>query len=268
MSGPRRLIYLGGNGHCAVRLAPARAALARLAAERQITPFDLVDVPYPGFEGRPRAADLEAFLASVSASVAAAGGGVLYGTGIGGLFALCLRARGECGEMPLLLQAPILWGLERRLFPRLMRLSLARWMLRWVFAWPWFQRRFVRKQFERSLTPEERTAFFEGYARCTALADLFAWVTPRLLRKLEAELAARPEALSHVGVWWGGRDHVVGLSELTCTEQALGTHWPVRSFPHWGHYPMIDEPEEWVRALSNVLAAPESIPGPGGPEAR
>ena len=86
----RRLIYLGGNGHCAARLAPARAALTALGE-----PFELIDVPYPGFEGRPRAADFEAFLAGVSGGIAGAGGAILYGTGIGGLLALCLRARGE-----------------------------------------------------------------------------------------------------------------------------------------------------------------------------
>src|SRR5438067_21031 len=134
----RRLIYLGGNGHCAARLAPARAALARLTAADQIAPFDLADVPYPGFEGRPRAPDLDRFLAAVSGSIetsgAAAGGAVLYGTGIGGLLALCLRARGEWLHVPLLLQAPILWGLERRLMPRVMRFGLARRALGWLFA--------------------------------------------------------------------------------------------------------------------------------------
>lgn len=269
----RRLIYLGGNGHCAARLAPARAALARLAAEGNVAPFDLIDVPYPGFEGRPRAPDFEAFLAHLSGGIGAAagaeaGGALLYGTGIGGLLALCLRARGEWGDVPLLLQAPVLWGLERRLMPRVLRLGVARRLLGRAFASPWFQRRFVRKQFERSPPPEVRDGFFEGYARCAALPDLFAWLTPRLLRHLEERFAARPEALERVGVWWGGRDRVVNLRELAWTERALGVRWPVRTFPAWGHYPMIDEPEDWVRALSDVLAAPESIPGPVGPQAR
>ncbi len=68
----RRLIYLGGNGHCAARLGPARDSLSRLAAKGAMVPFDLTDVPYPGFEDRPRALDFEAFLKSVSGSIAAA----------------------------------------------------------------------------------------------------------------------------------------------------------------------------------------------------
>src|SRR5262245_30309814 len=96
----RCVLFLGGNGHCAARLRPAQEALATLTAAGQVTPFVLEDVPYPGFEDRPRASSLETFLGAVASAVKEAvrppGRRVLlYGTGIGGLLALCLRARGE-----------------------------------------------------------------------------------------------------------------------------------------------------------------------------
>ena len=47
------------------------------------------------------------------------GGDLLYGTGIGGLVALSLRARGSITHTPILLQGPVLWGLRERWFPRL-----------------------------------------------------------------------------------------------------------------------------------------------------
>jgi pimeloyl-ACP methyl ester carboxylesterase len=268
----RKLIYLGGNGHCAARLAPAREAMRRLGNAGTIESFNLFEVPYAGFEGRPRSPDFETFLNGVSASISEAGGqaskAILYGTGIGALLALCLRARGEWTGVPLLMQAPVLWGLERRLMPRLMRLGPTRRLLGPLFTFGWFQRRFVRKQFERPLAPKLQQAFFAGYAQCPALADLFAWLTPRLLRRLEEQFASRPDALRQVAAWWGGRDRVVSPQELTWTEQALKVRWPVRMFPTWGHYPMLDEPDDWVRNLADVLANPEAIPGPVGPEAR
>src|SRR5947208_3053823 len=79
--------------------------------------------------------------------------GLLYATGIGGLLALCLRARGRFLQTPLLLQAPILWGLKYRTMPRLMRFGPLRMLLHWVFGLRSFQRRFVRKYFERPLSP-------------------------------------------------------------------------------------------------------------------
>jgi hypothetical protein len=245
---PRRVVFLGGNGHCAARLALAGPALADVG-------MDLVEVHYPGFEGRARAKDLAALLDSVSPQARAAGGkgALVYATGIGGLIALCLRARGELLDAPLLLQAPVLWGLERRLMPRLMRWRLARAAAPRVFRSGAFQRRFVRRYFMRPLPAESQAAFFEGYARCTALPDLFAWFTPALLRELERRLAGRDEFLRGVATWWGGRDRIVFPRELEWTATALRAAWPVRTFPDWGHYPMMDDPVGWTRALRTEM---------------
>jgi len=239
------VVFLGGNGHCAARLSLAREALG-------CGDVALVDVRYPGFEGRPRAPDLETFLRCASEEIAAAAGAgrsILYATGIGGLIALCLRARGGMPDAPLILQAPVLWGLDRRVMPRLMRLRLARATASRLFATPLFQRRFVRRHFMRRPSTETQAGFFEGYARCAAFPDLFAWFTPHLLRDLEERLASRPEALRRVTVWWGGRDRIVTPEELRWTPAALGGPWPLRVFHGWGHYPMIDDPEDWARAL-------------------
>jgi hypothetical protein len=245
-----RVIFLGGNGHCEARLERARRALVERGA-----PFDLLDVAYPGFEDRAPASALEAFLDAVGDRMAAAAAGSrprVYATGIGGLVALCLRARGSLTDVPLVLQAPVLWGLERRLVPRLLRRLPAGPLLRLLFRSAAFQRRFARKHFTRAPDAAGLHAFFDGYARCAALADLFAWLDPALLRRLEGSLRGRPEALSRVEVWWGGRDAVVTLEELRWTGQALGVTWPVRLFPDWGHYPMIDAPDEWIDALATL----------------
>jgi hypothetical protein len=273
------VIFLGGNGHAGARLDPARQALAELAGSRGGPPFAIFDVPYPGFEGRPRAGSFDEFLAAVAESIRAprtgageeeegAGPSLVYATGIGGLLALCLRARGELAGMPILLQAPVLWGLARRLMPRVMRMGLAQVALRRAFVSPLFQARFARKHFRVPPDPGVRARFFEGYARCGALPDFFAWLTPGLLRRLEADFAARPEAHREISAWWGERDTIVPVRELAWTEAALGVRWPVRLFPAWGHYPMIDDPSGWVRALSNAVETASPLPGRVDPEAR
>jgi pimeloyl-ACP methyl ester carboxylesterase len=247
---PRRIAFLGGNGHCAARLAAARR---HLPAE-----VELLDTPYPGFEGRPRAESFERFLDAVGAHLRKTAPDRVYAMGIGGLLALCLRARGDLRQIPLLFQAPILWGLERRLMPKVMRLGLARFALTRLFASAAFQRHFVSKYFTQPPAPETVRAFFDGYARCAAAPDLFAWLDSALLRSLERDLAARPEALDGIEIWWGGRDRVVTLQELAWTREALGPseRWPVRVFPEWGHYPMIDDPAGWAEELARAVAAP------------
>lgn len=244
MATPARVLFFGGNGHCAARLAAARRFLPGEIA--------LDEVPYPGFEGRPRAASFTDFHGRITGDHRPS---LVYGTGIGGLLALCLRARGELIGTPLLLQGPVLWGLERRWMPRLMRFRPAQAALLRVFAAAEFQRRFIRKYFTHPPDLETATAFFDGYARCTAAPDLFAWLNPALLRSLERDLVARPGALEKVQIWWGGQDRVVSLQELEWTKEALGIgeRWPVRVFPEWGHYPQIDEPEAWARALTDEV---------------
>jgi hypothetical protein len=245
----RALLFVGGNGHSAARLIAARDSLAALEGA---PPFTLEDAALPGFEGRPRPASLDALLDAVAGPMAAcaASGGLVYATGIGALLALAARARLPTPLPPLLLQGPVLWGLRARWMPRLMRLSAVRAVALRLFASTRFQRRFWRTKTDLPWEHPLRAPFFEGYARCPAFADLFHWITPSWLRRLEDALRARAEALAGVRVWWGGRDPVVGIAELRVTEQALGVSWPLRVFPAWAHYPMLDDPGGWVRALA------------------
>ncbi|HLW63813.1 MAG TPA: alpha/beta hydrolase [Gemmataceae bacterium] len=256
----QRVIFFGGNGHCA----------ARLAAVRANAPFPIIDADYPGFANRPRACSRETFLDTVHTNIEPQlGQSLIYGTGIGGLIALCLRARGQLLETPLLLQAPVLWGLEHRLMPKVMRLGIARSLFATLFRARWFQKHFFRKYFVTVPPPEFQREFFTGYASCAAAADFFDWFTPNWLRQLEQAFAQHPERLRSIEFWWGERDRVVSLQELCWTEAALGRSWPVQTFSEWGHYPMIEQPEEWVRNLSDAcgLAAAERLPRCFGAEA-
>lgn len=239
MSGAR-VVFFGGNGHCAFRLAGARRAADAIG-------LAIDDVAYPGFEGRPCPATFEGFLTQTARAVGDAP--LVYATGIGGLVALCLRARGILRDRSLILQSPVLWGLEHRVLPRLMRLGLVRRLAAALIASPPLRTAFVRRYLRVPLAPESRRAFFDGYARCSATGPLFAWLMPSVLRDLERRFAADPTALAQIHVWWGGRDRVVTLEELRCTERAIHVRWPVSIFPDWGHYPMIDVPTEWAAAV-------------------
>ncbi len=241
-----RFVFLGGNGHARARLVPARRALSASGGS-----FELEEAVYPGFEDRPRSSSFDAFLDAVAASVVDLARGqrtVLYATGIGALFALCLRARGG-PRVPLLMQGPVLWGLERRLTPRLSALGPARRAIAVAFASHFFQTHFVRRNFVVEPPDDVRKGFFDGYARCSALVDFFAWLTPALLRDLERRFTDDPAALDRIAIWWGERDRIVTPKELAWTTQALHVSWPIRTFAGWGHYPMIDDARRWVEWL-------------------
>ena len=157
-----RVAFLGGNGHCAARLAEARAPA-------ELRGIAIQDVAYPGFEGRARAPNFASFLDETMRSMG--NPHVVYATGIGGLVALVLRARGRL-PVPLVLQAPVLWGLERRSMPALLRLPGVAGAARRLLALPPLQSWFTSTHFMRPLDAGRRRAFFDGYASCLSLIHI------------------------------------------------------------------------------------------------
>lgn len=158
--------------------------------------------------------------------------------------------------MPTVLQGPVLWGLEHRRFPRLMRLpGLAAGLAHLLRLAP-VQRRFARRHFERAPSAEFLARFFAGYRDVPSFVRWFRWLTPELLRQLEQDFAARPQALDRLLCFIGGRDRVITARELEWSEAALGRRLPRREFADWGHYPEIDRPAEWLQEVARVLASP------------
>lgn len=241
------VLFLGGNGHAAARLEPARRAL-RARSE----PFELIDLPYPPADSFDEL--LERLAESVERSGSTGSTRLIYATGIGGLVALAQRVRGAWLDMPLLLQGAVLWGLEQRMFPKLMRIGPAPYLLAALLRTSPIRRRFVKKHFLREHDATFVQAFFDGYGDAQSFASWFDWLRPELLRRLERDLAGRPDLLQDVSAWWGGRDTVVGVEELHRTEAALGIRVPCTVMPDWGHYPMIDDPDGWVEELARVVA--------------
>ena len=192
--------FLPGNGHVEERLERARAAVAaRPAGER----FRIVTAaPNTG------ASSFDAMLDEVAAAVE--GADLCHATGIGGLVLVALRARG-LSAVPAILQGPVLWGLELRTFPKIMRLPLMPRALTLALRTPLAQRRFVSKHFRAAHPPEFLRAFFGGYRDARAFERWFEWLTPSLLRELEAQLGGEDgqARLADLTVWWGAHDHVV-----------------------------------------------------------
>lgn len=240
--------FLPGNGHAEERLERARAA-AQAEGFRITTAAPNTGAP-----------SFDAMLEELAPAVESAD--LCYATGIGGLVLLALRARGRAA-VPALLQGPVLWGLERRRFPKVMRLPLMPRALTLALRTPLAQRRFVSKHFREQHPPAFLRAFFRGYRDAGAFQRWFEWLTPGLLRDLEQRFEAAPGegALAGITVWWGQHDHVVTTDELRVTEAALQHRFPLEEFDAWGHYPMIDDPTGWAREVALALAAARTIPG-------
>ena len=246
-------LVLGDMGHALCRLSRARATCRPLG-------FDVKEVLYPGFEGRPRADSLHAFFEAVELQVdiyrLSHGRPLIYATGFGALVLLGLRARGKVKDLPTVIQGtvPWLWA-QQRVAGGTVNASAGE-KARLSLSDPAAREAYVQKHIHSPMDLAERDAFFAGYATCTAFPDIYQWFNAGWLASLESTLAGRPPAIDHIQVWSCGEDQTIDEAENDAAERALGANWPSERADSWGHFPYLDTPGSWISALRARLAVP------------
>jgi pimeloyl-ACP methyl ester carboxylesterase len=239
------VLALHGNGGGGERFA--RAAASCPSDVRLHAPT------LPGFGGvpaDPRLVDLAGFAEVARGHLRALPRPrVLLGHGIGGSIALQLGQREARDADALILHAPVGPLLDRRRFPRLMRLPGMRGLVRGLLVnralRPWWTRKlFDGASPEGPMPQADRDAFFAGYAHCAAFAAMFDLITPAWFAAL------RPIDLPGV-LWWGERDGVLrsGHAELL---RPLLPRARVLIEPGWAHFPMLDRPRAYAARLAEL----------------
>ncbi len=240
-------LFLGGLGHALCRLAPARTAARAFG-------FDVKEVLYPGFEGRPPSASFEDFLDNIESQVdvyrLSHARRLLVATDFGCLVALALRARGRFPDLPFVFLGAVPWRQVQTIGGQRAAGDRLRQLLRDGSV----QARYVERHFQRPLPADAARAFFSGFGACEIQSELYDWLSPGWLADLEGRLAARPGALEGIAVWLGEEDRLVDVAELDATERALGVRWPRAAFEGWGHFPYLDDPLGWIEAVHEALA--------------
>ncbi|MEL6431364.1 MAG: hypothetical protein AAFZ87_00845 [Planctomycetota bacterium] len=236
-------LVLGDTGHALFRLSRARATSRSVG-------FDVKEVLYPGFEGRPCAESFDAFFESVEDQVEvyrlSHKRPVVVATGLGALVLLELRARGAVKDLPSIVLGAVPWrsAAERRPGSRASgEEERAR------FADPAFQGEFVQTHLHSPYDASELGAFFAGYATCDAIGQLHEWFDSGWTESVQGRLAIRPEGIDGIRVWACGADEVIDEDEHDAAVRALGARWPTERIEHWGHYPYLDAPGPWIGAL-------------------
>ncbi|MGB0330634.1 MAG: hypothetical protein ACPGPE_02310 [Planctomycetota bacterium] len=236
-------LVLGDMGHSLCRLNRARATCRGLG-------FDLKEVLYPGFEGRPLAPSFDAFMEQVELQVdvyrLSHSKPLLYATGFGSLVLLALRARAKVPDLPSIIQGAVPWETVRA---RGAGDASSGVQDQSRLADPEEQERFMQKHFFSPLDADERRAFFSGIATCSAYPHLYEWVDAGWLASLEGTLAGRPPAIDAIRVWLCGQDELTDEEEHDAALRALGAEWPTDRAEHWGHFPYIDDPGPWIGAI-------------------
>lgn len=240
-------LVLGDMGHALCRLSRARATCRPLG-------FDIKEVLYPGFEGRPRSASLDEFFEAVELQVdiyrLSHSRPLIYATGFGSLVLLGLRARGKVRDLPSVIQGAVPWLWAR---DETQGGAVAGEEARLGLASPAKREAFIHQHIHSPMDQAERDAFFAGYGTCTAFPDVYEWFDRGWLASLEGALAGRPPAIDDIRVWACGEDDYTDEAEQDATERALGATWPTERAESWGHFPYLDAPGPWTSALGAFI---------------
>lgn len=220
---------------------------------------DLVAIDLPGFGGRPlphRPATMELLADALADEIAAVDGPVVVlGHGIGGSIALS-ALQGQTAAAGLILHAPVAARLEQRWFPRLMRPAPVRAAVQWAISS--LPARLLGRLllFRRGEVPRAYVdRFLREYRRTEAFADMFDLLTAEWFDEL------RPVEVPAV-ILWGEHDRVLGADQANELLR-LVPGAPVEHVAGWGHFPMVEQPEEY---LERVVALARDLlpPGTGG----
>ncbi len=212
--------------------------------------FDVKEVLYLGFEGRPPATSYDAFLENVEMQVdiyrMSHNRPLVYATGFGALILLALRARGNVRDLPAVIQGPIPWSWAK---DRADGAHAEGEAARLSFADPAFQESFIVDHIHSPFDAAERKAFFGGFTTCTAFPQVYGWLNKGWAAALEGLLAARPAAIDDIRVWECGEDTLADAEDHDAAVRALGAQWSTERAERWGHFPYLDSPGPWIGAL-------------------
>lgn len=233
------VVAVHGNGGGAHRFARLRPWLP--------DDVELVAVTLPGFADRPDEPSCRTMAglgAALGRELVRFDRPIVLGHGIGGSFALELAQHRAAAFGGLVVHAPVGASLDRRLFPRLMRLPGAKPAVQRAIASPTLRPLWRKNFFTDPVDDTYLAQFFDEYRTCRAF--------PRMFDLINAEWfdALHPVELPSV-IWWGARDRVLAVEQAGAFGRVL-PRATVEVVADWDHFPMIERPKEYADALARL----------------
>ncbi len=235
------IIAIHGNGGGAFRFA----LVPELVPPARLHPLTL-----PGFQGRvlPEGpTTIDTFTNAVRDAIAGVrvsdptGKVVLLGHGIGGSIALDVVAHDAAVADGLILLSPVGVKLDERWFPKVMSKPPIRKAAKAIISSPVMQATAGRFLFKPAPRPFAKR-FLAEYANADAFEVMFDLLNADWFDGL-------PPVEIPVAIVWGGNDRVLDVSHVEAYEAAIAdTRRIVRQ--DWGHYPMIEQPEDFATAIA------------------
>ena len=237
----RSLLMLHGNGGGGFRFS---RCLPHFSGE-----LEVVTPTLPGFHPEPRNPRLktlkdyaEKLLPWVSSLERPR---CLLGTGIGGSLILEFLQHYPQEADRVILHAPVGAFLDRRRFPKLLRLPGVAYTAKNMVGHPAFRYFWKRLFFETTLPPAFIREFFQGYLYCQSFGQMFQLINQEWFDSLTP--MSTPGA-----ILWGARERLLSIDQKDPFLNLLA-NTEMKTLKHWRHFPMVEQPEEFAEQVEALL---------------
>ncbi len=177
----------------------------------------------------------------------------LLGHGIGGSIVCEFLQHYSQDVDGVILHAPVGAHLERRWFPRLMRLPGMRPLAQWMLGTPILTPVWRRLLFRRPVPRDVLRRFFAEYRSCTVFGELFDWINAAWFQSL------KPTGTPAI-ILWGEKERVLRSGQAEAFERILPHHQRIL-VPHWDHFPMLETPADYASTLLDAIIRLQSLRG-------
>lgn len=230
-----KIYLLGGNGSCAEWWQDTMPHFQRL----QPIPVEL-----PGFGDNP-SSQFESLDQLANALIdQTEPGQQIFAVGVNGLVVLHALVRRPQHFRHVILLAPVGAFLWERNFVKVMQFKPLRHTLHWLLSrYP----KLLRRKFTKQNWPDEYyRRIANGYRKCRAFSRYFDIVTPHAALDL-FEWITTP-----IDLVWGNADGILDVAQTAAWDSILPrADLAITIRSDWGHYPYLDDPSGFAKALEN-----------------
>ena len=177
---------------------------------------------------------------------------ILMGHGLGGVFILEFLQKYSYLVDGVILHSIVGANLNKRIFPKLMKLPKVAFLIKNLIASPAFRPIISRKFFQNKIDSNYEKLFFEAFGKCEVFENMFQIINYSWFRSLSK---------IHLPTifLWGEKDWILTPNEIN-ELQSLFQNSSKLIISDWDHFPMIDKPESYVSHITRIAKDLATLP--------
>ena len=171
---------------------------------------------------------------------------ILMGHGLGGVFVLEFLQKYEYLVDGVILHSIVGANLNKRIFPKLMKLPKVAFLIKNLIASPSFRFIISRKFFQNKIDTNYEKLFFEAFGKCDVFENMFQIINYSWFKSL---LKIHLPTI----FLWGEKDWILKPNEIS-ELQSLFSCSSKLIISDWDHFPMIDKPESYAFEITKIAS--------------